>query len=141
MVEQKLANTVEQLCINCSVMFNSVMPRTAACQLPPSIGFPRQEYWSGWPFPSPGYLPNPGTESGCPALQADSLLSEPPGKPCKASISQLKKKNVSLTVSFRKYVSPWWDEYQFIKKKHLSKGSSSLMSNSYWLVTCNSLLG
>ena len=43
--------------------------------------FSRQEYWSGLPFPSPGDLPNPGIEPGFPALQADFLLSEPPGKP------------------------------------------------------------
>ena len=42
--------------------------------------FPRQEYWSGLPFPSPGDLPKPGTEPRSPALQADALLSEPPGK-------------------------------------------------------------
>jgi len=42
--------------------------------------FSRQEYWSGLPFPSPGDLPDPGIESYCPALQVDSLLSEPPGK-------------------------------------------------------------
>ena len=42
----------------------------------------RQEYWSRLPFPSPGDLPNSGIESGSPALQADSLPSEPPGKPC-----------------------------------------------------------
>ena len=45
------------------------------------MGFSRQEYWSGLPFPSPGDLPNPGTEPGSPALQTDVLLSEPPGKP------------------------------------------------------------
>ena len=44
------------------------------------MGFPRQEYWSGLPFPPPGDLPNPGIESQSPALQADSLPSEPPGK-------------------------------------------------------------
>ena len=43
--------------------------------------FSRQEYWSGLPFPSPGVLPNPGIEPGSPALQADALPSEPPGKP------------------------------------------------------------
>ena len=42
------------------------------------MGFPRQEYWSGLPFPSPGDLPNPGIELGSPALQADSLLTELP---------------------------------------------------------------
>ena len=45
------------------------------------MGFPRQQYCSGLPFPSPGDLPNPGIKPRSPALQADSLLSEPPGKP------------------------------------------------------------
>ena len=56
-------------------------PWTVACQAPLSMGFSRQEYWSGLPFPSPGDLPNPGIEYGSPALQADALSSEPPGKP------------------------------------------------------------
>ena len=56
-------------------------PCTVAHQAPPSMGFSRQEYWSGLPFSSPGDLPNPGIEPGSPALQADALLSEPPGKP------------------------------------------------------------
>ena len=51
-----------------------------AYQAPPSMGFSRQEYWSGFPFPSPGDLPNPGIEPASPALQADALTSEPPGK-------------------------------------------------------------
>ena len=48
--------------------------------------FSRQEYWSGLPFPSPGDLPDSGSEPGSPALQADSLPSEPPGKPYKRQI-------------------------------------------------------
>ena len=56
-------------------------PWTVACQAPPSIGFCRQEYWSGLLFPSPGDLPDPGIEPGSPTLQADSLPSAPPGKP------------------------------------------------------------
>ena len=51
---------------------------TVACQAPPSMGFSKQEYWGGLPFPSPGDLPDPGLEPGSPTLQADS---EPPGKP------------------------------------------------------------
>ena len=47
----------------------------------PSLGFSRQEYWSGLPFPSPGDLPDPGIEPRSPALQVDSLPSEPPEKP------------------------------------------------------------
>ena len=55
-------------------------PCTVAYQALPSMGFSRQEYWSGLPFPSPGDLPDPGIESRSPALQADALPSEPPGK-------------------------------------------------------------
>ena len=58
-----------------------VTPWTVAYQAPPFIGFSWQEYWSGLPFPSPGDLPNPGIEPGSPAFQADTLTSEPPGKP------------------------------------------------------------
>ena len=58
-----------------------VIPWTVAPQAPLSMGFPRQEYWSGLPFPSPGDLPDPGIEPGSPALQADSLPSEPQEKP------------------------------------------------------------
>ena len=56
-------------------------PWTVAYQASPSMGFSRQEYWSGLPFPSPGDLPNPGIEPGFPALVADALTSELPGKP------------------------------------------------------------
>ena len=54
-------------------------PWTVAYQAPLSMGFSRQECWSGLPFPSLGDLPNPGIEPGSPALQADALPSEPPG--------------------------------------------------------------
>ena len=53
---------------------------TVAPQAPLSMGFSRQEYWSELPFPSPGDLPDLGIKPGSPALQADSLSSEPPGK-------------------------------------------------------------
>ena len=55
-------------------------PWTVAYQASPSMGFSRQEYWSGLPFPSPGDLPDPGNEPRSPALEADALTSEPPGK-------------------------------------------------------------
>ena len=54
---------------------------TVAHQASPSMEFSRQEYRSGLPFPSPGDLPDPGIEQGYPALEADALTSEPPGKP------------------------------------------------------------
>ena len=54
-------------------------PWTVAYQASPSMGFSRQEYWSGVPLPSPGDLPDPGIEPGSPPLEADALTSEPPG--------------------------------------------------------------
>ena len=56
------------------------IPWTVVYQASLSMGFSRQEYWSGVPFPSPGDLPDPGVEPRSPALQADALPSEPPGK-------------------------------------------------------------
>jgi len=55
------------------------------------MGFPRQEYWSGWPFPSPGDLPNPGIETVYPALARGFFTAEPSGKPVEslASVSWL----------------------------------------------------
>ena len=64
-----------------------VTPWTVAHQAPLSMGFPKQECWSGLPFPSPGNLPTEGSNLGLlhcrqsPALQADSLPTEPPGNP------------------------------------------------------------
>ena len=58
----------------------SVTPWTAAHQAPPSMGFSRQEYQSGLPFPSPGNLPDPGIEPRSSTLQTGALTSEPPGR-------------------------------------------------------------
>ena len=54
---------------------------SVACQTPPSMGFPRQEYRSGLPFPSPGALPNPGIEPTSPELAGGFFSTEPPEKP------------------------------------------------------------
>ena len=62
-------------------MSDSATPWTVAYQAPPSMGFSRQECWSGLPFPSLGDLPDPGIEPRSPTLQADALPSEPPWKP------------------------------------------------------------
>ena len=64
-----------------AVAFEQIDSVSNSVQAPLSMGFSRQEYWSGMPFPSPGDLLNPGIEPGSPALQADSLPSEPPEKP------------------------------------------------------------
>ena len=79
---------------------------TVACQAPPSVGFPRQEYWSGLPFPPPGVLPDPGIEPKCPAspaLQADSLPLRHQGS------LRLSTKSASLSsdpFSYRFYCAP-----------------------------------
>ena len=65
--------------ISCVGLFAT--PWTIAHQVPPSMGFCRQEYWSGLPCPPPGDLPNPGIKPRSPTLQADSLQAEPQGKP------------------------------------------------------------
>ena len=62
------------------------------------MGFPKQEYWSGLSFPSPGDLPDPGTEPGSPVLQADALLSEPPGKPSGLCCAMFSRSVVSESV-------------------------------------------
>ena len=60
---------------------------TVAHQALPSMGSSRQEYWSGLPFTSPEDLPDPGIKPGSPALQADTLTSEPPWKPMLETLS------------------------------------------------------
>ena len=59
---------------------DSATPWTVTCQAPLSVGFSRQEYWNGLSFLSPGDLSDPGITPESPALQVDSLPSEPPGK-------------------------------------------------------------
>ena len=61
-------------------MSNSRDPWTVALQAPLSMGFPRQEYGSGLPFPSPGDFPNPGIKPVSSALEAGFLATEPPGE-------------------------------------------------------------
>ena len=68
----------------CLVMSDSATPWTIACQALPFMGFSRQEYWNGLPYPPPGDLPNPGIEHespASPALVGGSFTAESPGKP------------------------------------------------------------
>ena len=82
-------------------------------QAPLSMGFPRQEYWSGFPFRSPGDLPDPGIEPASPALAGGFFTTEPPGKPHSKVIPNhsflctLKKKNYAVfsTIPHWKLVS------------------------------------
>ena len=75
-MEKKKSSDISVL--SCSVMSDSW---TVACQAPMSVGFSRQEFWSGLPCPPPGDLPNPRIKPRSPASQVGSLPSEPPGKP------------------------------------------------------------
>ena len=70
------------LFFSCRVVSNSLeIPWTVAHQAPLTMGFPRQEYWSGLPYPSPGNLPNPGIKPISPGLHEDSLLLSHQGNP------------------------------------------------------------
>ena len=66
--------------LSLSVVSDSATTWTVVQKAPLSMGFSRQEYWSGFPCPPPGDLPNPGNKPRSPTLQVDYLLSEPPGK-------------------------------------------------------------
>ena len=69
--------------LSCSVMSDSATPWTVAHQASLSVGFPRQEYWSGLPVPSPGDLPDRGIKPVSPALASRFFTTELPGKPPK----------------------------------------------------------
>ena len=113
-----------------SVKSSSFAPLwTVACQTPLSMGLSRQDHWSGLPCPPPRNLPNPGIEPRSPALQADSLLSEPPGKPGNTGVGSLSL----LQGLFPTQESNWG----------LLRCGQILYPRSYpgsphpWLVTCN----
>ena len=78
---EKMALPYIVSCVSHSVMSNSATPWNVVHQVPLSMGFPRQEYWSGVPFPIPGNLCDPGIEPGSTVFQVESLQSKPPGKP------------------------------------------------------------
>ena len=84
------------------------VPRTVACQPPRSMGFPRQEYWSQWPFPSPEDLPNPELESMSPALAGGFFVSEPPGKPSLQPTLVV----VEPLSHVQLFVTPWTEAHQ-----------------------------
>ena len=76
---------------------------TVVCQAPLSMGFSRQKYWSGWPVPSPGDLPNPRIEHKSSALQADSLLSDLQGR----SLGNKKRLNFASVLKQYSPGTPW----------------------------------
>ena len=81
-------------------MCDSATPWTVAHQAPLSMGFPRQEYWSGLPLPSPEDLPDPGTEPASPILAGRFLTDEPPDKPSRREKGPLKYTHLKFLVLF-----------------------------------------
>ena len=89
-------------------MSDSLWPLwTIARQAPLSMGFSRQEYWSGLPFSSPGDLPNPATEPDSPSLQADSLPFEPPIQEPAVTIFKIDKRNWSFRLFAQMLLAFW----------------------------------
>ena len=86
---------------------------TVALQAPLFMEFSRQKYWSRLPFPSPGYLPDPGIELETPKLQADSLPAEPPGKPHDLNLHLTILNQVLLNFC----LSPGLENEDFLEKK------------------------
>ena len=93
-------------------------PWTVAHQAPLSIELSRQEHWSGWPFPPPRDLPNPGIKLRSPALQADSLLFEPPEK---VNISFLHNSTISFLGIYSREI-----------KVHVHRNLYTFMGNLLW---------
>ena len=96
------------------VLSNSATPQTVVHQVPLSLGFSRQEYWSELPFPPPGDLPDPGFEPRSPTLQVNSLLSKPSGKPLNYWDSLLHNFSVADFVIFR-FIPHSWLPFPFLK--------------------------
>ena len=110
-------NGVVLLLFRHSVMSNSLWPPwTVACHAPLSMGFPKQEYWSGLPFPSPRDLPHPGAEDASPAWQAGSLPLSHLGSPtdgvvyCKEQALVSNRKGLHGALDGR--LSQSWAEWQ-----------------------------
>ena len=131
-----------------------VTPWTVVHQAPLSMGFPRQEYWSGLPFPSPGDLPDPGIEPASPALAGRFSTAEPPGKPsqlCSPLIFhqydwKVLKLSVSCSLAFFPAVQSQLVSQQFqetSKKRHFihdALGLIMIVANSFWTLTiCQAL--
>ena len=98
-----------------------VSPWTVARQASLSMGFPRQEYWSGLPFPFPGDLPDPGIEPMCPALAGGVFTTEIPGKPSE-SLSPWKQKSDSCGSVVTGQYNPW-----IRRKWHLSDKDTGII--------------
>ena len=127
--------------VSCSVVSDSLCPWTVAYQAPLSMGFSRQKYWSGLPFPSPGDLPNPGIKPWSSALQADPLPSEPPrifhaADYLHPGLSEWIHSRMETQVDLKEPLEPWcFSPWAITRAHHLSwwhgtpaqRGDSSIL--------------
>ena len=117
-----------------------VTPWTVAHQAPLSMGFSRQEYYSGLPFPFSGDLPNPGIEPRSPTLQADALSSEPPGKPINKILKYVNE-NACVCANFLQSCPTLCDPMDLAHRALLSVGFARILewvagSSEPWDRTC-----
>ena len=118
---------MEHVCISPSVVPDSAIPWAVARQDPLSMGFSREEDWSELLFPSPRDLPDPGVKPRSPALQADSLSSEPPGKllptrelPRMCNTLLVFPKGYIFKTIIRRgnFIGPWYLPYKLVQQLH-----------------------
>ena len=95
---------------------------TVAYQASPSMGFSKQEHWSGLPLPSPGDLPDPEIEPGSPALEGDALTSEPPGKPVMTTIAIYYAPSMCQELSVSHVTLKKYPGQNVILRQHFSRG-------------------
>ena len=100
---------------------------TVAHQASLSVKFSRQEYWSGLPFPSLEDLPDPGIEPKSPAFQADSLPSEPPGKPTTREATAMR----SPCTATRQFSSPKLEEAH-MQQRRSSRAKNNIFLKKIW---------
>ena len=115
-------------------------PWAVAYQAPPTMGFSRQEYLSGLPFPSPGHLPDPGIKPRSPTLQADALSSEPPGKPINKILKYVNE-NACVCANFLQSCPTLCDPMDLAHRALLSVGFARILewvagSSEPWDRTC-----
>ena len=124
--EKKVKVKVTQVCLTLTTLW------TVALQAPLSMEFSRWEYWSGLPFPSPADLSDPGIEPGSPALQADYLPSEPPGKPPRAEF------RVNVSWRHARTWTSWEEYYRCSSRMHCHSIVEELSSGKLRFVTLHS---
>ena len=104
--------------LNCVRLFATTW--TVTYQAPLSMGFSRQEHWSGLPCPPPGHLPNPGIKARSPKLQADSLPAKPAGKLNRDLVSFYVRWGMNIPVSMMLYLHVWYRGISDFLKAHFT---------------------